>query len=74
MATDATLAQFRSAYYKSGFFENLSLDAWQEQASPQAGARLRHYTLHLLEKLEPPEDSEEIAARGSTFIEALAEG
>jgi len=74
LGTKMTLAQFRSAYYQSRFFENLSLDAWQKQGRPQAVERLRQYTRHLLDELEPPADGSEIAARGKTFIDVLTGG
>jgi trimethylamine--corrinoid protein Co-methyltransferase len=74
LTADSTLAGFRDAYFKSRFFENLSLDTWQHQGSPQAGTRLREHTMHLLAELKMPPDSAQIAARGQAFIDALTKG
>jgi trimethylamine--corrinoid protein Co-methyltransferase len=71
LATDTTLAEFRSAYLKSSFFENLRLDSWQAQGCPQASDRLRLHTQHLLDELEAPAESAEIVARGEAFINRL---
>lgn len=71
LTTDTTLAEFRSAYFKSGFFENLRLDTWQTNGRPQAVDRLRQYTQHLLNDLEAPESRDEIVARGEAFISTL---
>jgi trimethylamine--corrinoid protein Co-methyltransferase len=72
LATDTTLAEFRSAYHRSGFFENVSLDAWQGQGRPEAVERLRQHTQQLLRTASGPEDADELLARGKAFVEALA--
>jgi trimethylamine--corrinoid protein Co-methyltransferase len=74
LTADSTLAGFRDAYFKSRFFENLSLDAWQDRGRPQASERLRQHTAHLLAELEAPPDSARIAAQGQAFIDARAKG
>jgi trimethylamine--corrinoid protein Co-methyltransferase len=71
LSAESTLARFRDAYYKSGFFENLRLDTWQDQGRPRATERLRQYTRHLLENSEAPPDNAEIVARGEAFIRTL---
>jgi trimethylamine--corrinoid protein Co-methyltransferase len=72
LTTETTLAEFRSAYFKSEFFENLRLDTWQAQGRPQGSERLRQYTQHLLDSQEAPDDGADILARGQTFIEERA--
>jgi trimethylamine:corrinoid methyltransferase-like protein len=69
--SDRTLGRFRDAYYRSGFFENLSLEAWQAQGCPQAVDRLRELTSSLLQRLEAPDDHADLVARGESFIHAL---
>jgi trimethylamine--corrinoid protein Co-methyltransferase len=71
MVTDSTLAGFRSAYYQSSFFENLTLEAWQSQGHPTATQRLRQYTVHLLNDLHPPDDQAALLARGQAFIDTM---
>jgi trimethylamine--corrinoid protein Co-methyltransferase len=71
MMSDRTLGRFRDAYYRSGFFENLSLEAWQAQGCPQAVDRLRELTSSLLQRLEAPDDHADLVARGESFIHAL---
>jgi trimethylamine--corrinoid protein Co-methyltransferase len=73
LTTGATLAQFRDAYHKSGFFENLRLDMWQAQGCPQAVERLRRHTQHLLSDPRISEDNLETLERGCAFIDALSE-
>ena len=44
---------------------------WRQQGQPTADARLRAHTRELLEGLEPPEDHDELVARGEEFIRSL---
>jgi trimethylamine:corrinoid methyltransferase-like protein len=73
LTADTTLAEFRSAYFKSGFFENLRLDTWQDRGRPRAVDRLRQHTQRLLDDLKAPKGSAEIVARGEAFIGTLAQ-
>jgi trimethylamine--corrinoid protein Co-methyltransferase len=70
LAAESTLAGFRTAYFKSSFFENLSLETWQARGRPTAIERLREHTRQLLDGAKGPEDSAQILARGKAFIEA----
>lgn len=72
LTSDSTLAEFRRAYFKSSFFENLRLDTWQAQGRPQATERVRQYTQHLLHDLKSPADGAEILGQGQAFIDTLA--
>jgi trimethylamine--corrinoid protein Co-methyltransferase len=74
LASENTLATYRSATYQSGFFDNLSLEAWQAQGCPRAIDRLRRYTRELLDGLDAPDDHDDLLARGQTFIHARTTG
>jgi trimethylamine--corrinoid protein Co-methyltransferase len=74
LATENTLTKFRSATYQSGFFDNLSLEAWQAQDCPRAIDRLRQYTRDLLDELDAPDDYDELLGRGQAFIQARTAG
>jgi len=70
LTSPLTLRLFRQASYRSPIFPSLTLEAWQAQGCPRAGAVLRQYTAGLLAGLEPPEDHGQMMARGRAFIEA----
>jgi len=74
LTTENTLAGYRGATYQSGFFENLSLEAWQARGSPRAIDRLRQYTRHLLQALDAPDDHDDLLGRGQAYIQALTAG
>ena len=63
-----TLKLFRRAAFQSKIFPSLTLEKWQEKGAPQAGKILRQYTLDLLDGLCPPEDHDDLLARGEAFI------
>ena len=70
----STLEHFRSAYFESAVFPNLTVEQWVQQANPTADQRLREHTRQLLEGLEPPDDHEDLIARGEAFISSVADG
>ena len=73
LASENTLNRFRSAYYQSGFFQNLSLEAWQAEGRPQAVDRLREHTRRLLNEAKAPDDRSALWERGEAFIHTLQE-
>ena len=68
LMTDLTLKLFRRAAFQSEIFPTLTLEKWQEQGAPEAGRLLKQHTFRLLDGLEPPEDHEELMARGEAFV------
>jgi len=64
----STLEHFRTAYFQSEIFPNLTVDDWRQQNHPRADERLRAHTLQLLEELEAPDDHADLIARGEVFI------
>jgi trimethylamine--corrinoid protein Co-methyltransferase len=64
----STLESFRTAYFQSAIFANLTVDDWRQQGSPRADDRLRSYTADLLGGLTAPEDHDQVSARGEEFI------
>ncbi len=68
LTADSTLQRFRSAYFSSEVFPNLTLEEWQAQESPQAVERLRAYTGRLIARLAPPEDHDDLMSRGEAYI------
>jgi len=71
LASDNTLSNFRDATYQSGFFRNLSLEAWQAEGRPTAVDRLREHTRRLLSEAQAPDDCGDLVARGEAFIHNL---
>jgi len=67
----STLEHFRTAYFQSEIFPNLTVDDWRQQDRPRAGERLRNHTHQLLEDLEAPEDHADLIARGEAFIRTI---
>jgi trimethylamine--corrinoid protein Co-methyltransferase len=72
LIAESTLAGHKSAYHKSGFFENLRFDTWHEQNQPRASERLREHTLRLMNDLPIPASVHGLWARGERYIEELA--
>ena len=68
LTTDLTLELFRRAAFQSRIFPNLTLEKWQEKGAPEAGKLLRQHTCRLLDSLDPPEDHDDLIARGEAFI------
>jgi trimethylamine:corrinoid methyltransferase-like protein len=71
LTSSLTLKHFRSAYYSSDIWPNLSLEAWQAKNRPQPTALLRDYTREILAKLQPPADHADLLARGEAFITSI---
>ncbi len=68
LTADLTLKLFRHAAFQSDIFPILTLEKWQEKGAPEAGEILRKRTLSIVEGLEPPEDHDDLIARGDAFI------
>ncbi len=71
LGTDLTIQHFRQAYHQSAIFPHYSLEKWQAQGRPDAGAHLREYTRDLLQSLQQPDDHAEMVAKGTGFISTL---
>jgi trimethylamine--corrinoid protein Co-methyltransferase len=72
LMASSTLEHFRTAYFQSVLFPNLTIDDWRQQNCPRAEDRLRSRTRDLLDGLTAPEDHDELIARGATFIDSVA--
>jgi trimethylamine--corrinoid protein Co-methyltransferase len=71
---DLTLKLYRKAYHESKIFPRLGLEKWLERGMPQGIDLLRQHTQNLLATAQPPEDHDELIARGEAFIrKTLAE-
>ncbi len=70
----STLEHYRTAYFESAIFPNLTVDDWTQQGHPRADERLRSYTRELLEGLEPPDDHDDLIGRGEAFIGSATAG
>jgi trimethylamine--corrinoid protein Co-methyltransferase len=66
-----TLERFRTAYFESAIFPNLTVEAWSEEGYPTADEKLRNYTRQLLEDLEAPDDHDDLIARGEAYISSI---
>ncbi len=71
LTTVSTLKGFRTAYYQSALFSNLTLDEWRRQDQPRAEDRLREHTRALLDSSPAPDDRDELIGRGEGFITSL---
>lgn len=71
LTSEQTLQRHRTAYYRSAFLDNLTLEQWQAQRCPQAVDRLRRYTQQRLADLPIPPDYTERVARGEAFLRAV---
>ncbi len=71
LTSPLTLKFFRSAYYTSDIWPNLSLDAWQEKNHPEPSTFLREHTRQILSNMEAPPDHADLLARGAAFISKL---
>lgn len=69
-----TRSLFRTAYFQSNIFPELSLEKWQEMDYPQATAMLRHRTRQLLDNLPPPQDYADLMQRGNSFVRKFEAG
>ncbi len=68
LMSNLTLKNYRRAYFTSDTFPRWSLEKWQAEGSPRAEALLRQRTQQLLETLTPPDDHDELLARGEAWI------
>ena len=71
LASDLTMGSFREAYYESDLTPRTSLEEWEERGRPRYQDLLREHTLELLNDRTPPDDYDELVARGEAFIEGL---
>jgi trimethylamine--corrinoid protein Co-methyltransferase len=69
----STLEHFRTAYFESAIFPNLTAEAWKQEGRPKADDKLREHTRQMLEDLEGPEDHDDLISRGEAFIRSLTE-
>lgn len=72
LTSDLTLRHFRHATFTSDIFPSLTLEKWEASGAPEAGELVRQRTRHLLDRLEPPGDHEELMAQGQFVIKGRA--
>jgi trimethylamine--corrinoid protein Co-methyltransferase len=70
LMSPTTLDRYQTACYP-GMFPHISLEKWQEER-PVADRVLRERARDLLAEAEPPEDHDEVMARGEAFLESFA--
>lgn len=68
LISDLTVNRFREAHYQSDIWPNWTLEQWQDKGQPRAEEMVRTLTRQLMEELHPPEDHDELIARGEAFI------
>ncbi|HSJ59436.1 MAG TPA: trimethylamine methyltransferase family protein, partial [Anaerolineae bacterium] len=74
LTSRSTLKNMRRAYHQSRIFAKLTLEEWQARGRPDAAQVLREHTIRLLAEAAPPEDHDELMARGEAFILASGGG
>jgi trimethylamine--corrinoid protein Co-methyltransferase len=67
----STLEHYRSAYFESSIFPNLTVEAWNQEGRPKADDKLREHTRQMLEDLEGPEDHDDLIGHGEAYIRSL---
>lgn len=67
LTAPATLERYRSAYYPS-MFPRIGLEKWVELGRPRAETLLRDRTVELLSSATPPDDHDEVLARGEELL------
>jgi trimethylamine--corrinoid protein Co-methyltransferase len=66
LMTPTTLERYQTATFAS-MFPHIGLEKWQEER-PRAELLLRERTRDLMAEVEPPEDHDDLLARGQAFI------
>ena len=68
LVADQTVNLCRETNFSSGIWPYLALDDWKAAGKPKADDILRQHTRELLESLTPPDDHDELIAKGEEFI------
>ena len=68
LVADQTVRLCRETHFSPGIWPYLTLDDWNAAGKPKADDILRQHTRELLDNLTPPEDHDELIAKGETFI------
>jgi trimethylamine--corrinoid protein Co-methyltransferase len=68
LISDLTLERFRDAHYASDLWPNLTLEGWADRGRPRAEELVRQLTRELMAGLRPPDDHDDLIARGEAFI------
>lgn len=66
LTAETTLERYQEAFV--GLFPRISLEKWEELGNPRIEQLLRDRTLELLSNQEPPNDHDELIARGEEFL------
>ncbi len=74
LITEQTLKNYRTAYYNSPMFPNMSMESWVAKGRPDASKLLRNYTEKLLDQPVVPDDHDDLLAKGEAFIRRFASG
>jgi trimethylamine--corrinoid protein Co-methyltransferase len=68
LVADQTLKLCRETNFSAGIWPYLTLDGWEIAGKPKADDILRQHTRELLDNLTPPDDHDELIAKGEAFI------
>lgn len=68
LTSRSTLKRFRSASVRGELLPPMALDEWQARGQPRADAVLREHTRRLLAEVQPPDDHDDLLARGEAFL------
>jgi len=68
LVAEQTIELCRGLHYSDSIWPFLSLDQWQTGKHPNADAVLRRHTCELLDNSSPPEDHDDVIAKGEAFI------
>jgi trimethylamine--corrinoid protein Co-methyltransferase len=70
LTAESTLECYQNAYFQ-GVFPRISLEKWEELGNPRIEQLLRDRTLELISSQEPPEDHDELIARGEAYLKSV---
>ena len=66
LLAESTLSRYQNAF--QGIFPRISLERWEELGNPRIEQLLRDRTVELLSNQEPPDDHDDLIAKGEAFL------
>ena len=69
----STLEHYKTAYFESAIFPNLTVEEWAQQGNANADEKLRSHTQQLLGGLEAPPDHDDLIGGGEAYIGSILE-
>ena len=74
LTSDQTLEKMGSFMTSEKIWQGMTVEKWENLGKPNASDQLRKYVREVMNNLGPPEDSNEIVAKGEKLIQRLNNG